>query len=1233
MDGTFLNIPFLLQQRGLAVLSKISEEEHTDDKIPMRSSVSVILSSPAPDTNMSHPDYEQTAHDHAAILLLVKHVGSQFKQKNFSRIYERLSRVNHVKIVDSMGVSREVLARYIKDYPVENNDWGDFQTHRRLLGLISLGKYDSQQELNELCRVHESLKVKYSSTLFDSRCVLFGPPADTSPSEPDVLSTPSNFKTRALFYEDCEDCVGLEDQISEFLSSLFWVLESKRLERSREKVERVSLLLAPFERKDFVGLDLESRSNRKRCLGRMTKHLGDLSLQAGLATEALSYYSSAVDILKAVNDWLWLGGAYEGLCAASVVLLYPNLSKSFPLQRNASLQEGSPGKQRSSSISTNSLPSGMSPAELQQEVQNVLSPEDIPKRYREAIIHYSKYLNAGIIEMEACFKAARIAVEQGSTLQASVFLHNVVCINLTLSESEKIQRFISLSDLYTQIGFHRKASFCRRLAATRHVSAQNPQPNWAQCYQLMLQALSGHKLSLDPTELPKDGIQGWPALQIQLLQELVVAARRMGHSALATRHMTFLLQTMWDHLLPAEQRDLALQLQVLAAQCEGAPVPLVLNSGFVIPPANLTNLPQIRSFVLQNLEPQLRPQKIEKLKEESGPFLFTPIHFGSLERKNVVTSSKMDYVWVEGDLCEVAMELHNPLPFELKVLNMRLLTTGAVFESLPTSLSLPPESGPHPIILPGTPKEIGELEILGYSTHTLGVKSNCRLRHIGGFPHPQYSVDVIPALPKMQVLTSLPKSASSGSLGDTLTVVTSTNLTLYAGESAEISVTLRNVGELPIEMVEVSVHSTLESSIQQQVFQWSQENLQAQLPLQPGADASFTIYLYSLADFLTPATVFEHDVSSTAFGSQPTSFLSGPSSLPSRLSSPTFGREQASRRSELMSSFRSGGSSHSGSSIGSSRSPFSKLGAPNTPKILEGQLKLRYSGGAGLEAGYCRVSSVTLSVEMLPSVQITNWDVLPAETNSQFYLVLDIANITNHELELQYTSSKCILIEGHESCRIPVPINRCPLSKLTKLYQSSKISADDRIELDQICSEHIASSVDLRWHIVSSGVRGRVSLKGITLTPEMLDFVRTSPLQWEVTLNSQPVKPQEELRCRAGQCLQLGISVCNFLERSLRQVCLAVQFYQDHQNGVNNYRLETRLASAGASKVLLPELEEHGSAYHECSIVFFTPGQYKVDIHCSSQENCRTGDKDQTLNDIGHTWKFTPPVTITVVDE
>nr|CAD7586985.1 unnamed protein product [Timema genevievae] len=1333
----------------------------------MRSSVSVILSSPIPDSNMSHPDYEQTAHDHAAILVLVKHTGEQIKHKSVGRVLERVSRVSQTKVTDCSGVPRDISARFVRDYPVENNDWGDYQTHRRLLGLITVGKYDTQTELNELCRVHESLKVKYASTLYDSRCVLIGPPE----SEPSNFPTPSNFKARALRYHDGDACVQLEGQITEFISSLFWVLESKRLERSREKVDKVSLLLAPFEKKDFVGLDLESRVNRKRCIGRMTKHLGDLSLQAGLPVEALSHYSSAVDILKAVNDWLWLGSAYEGLCAASVVIMYPNSSKSYPLQRNSSLQEGRP---RSSTVSTNSLPSGLVPlAQEEQDLHNVLSPEDISKRYRESIIHYSKYQNAGIIETEASFKAARVAVEQNWTLQAASFLQNVVFINLTLNEIEKaelgvrgeligscnedgkrkntkendgddVQRFTSLADLYTRIGFHRKASFCRRLAATRYVSAQNSQPDWGQCYQLMLQALTGHSISLDPTEFRKGGPKGWPCLQVQLLQELVVAARRTGLSALATRHATFLLQALWPHLNPSERRDLAIQLQALAAQCEGAPVPLVLQSGAVIPPVNLTHLPQIRSFALQNLPPQLRPQKIEKIKEDSGPFLFTPIHFGSLERRGKTDSSKMastaaqmkdmcldiistsdvhfvvlkdmsldmisssdvhfvvlkdmsldmisssdvhfvvlkdmsldmiNFLWVEGDPCEVHLELCNPLPFELKVSNMRLVTSGVVFESLPSSLSLPPDSGPHTVTLSGVPKEVGELQIQGYSTHTLGVKSNCRLRHMPGFPHPHYTVEVIPTLPLLQVSTSLPKQLSPSDI--------TSCISLYAGESAECSVVLNNVGTTPVDLLEVSVESGFDSS---QVFQWSHDNLQAQLPLLPGASASFTLYLNSMHEFLAPASYFEHGqyrsvdsrsdptynsrsrldyTSSPAFGS----LMSGPSSLPLSLD----------RRAELTPSIRSGSSGRSHSSLASSHLPLAKFSSPSLAKLLEGHLNLSYSGGAAQRSGYCRVSSVALTLEMVPSVQITNWDVLPAETSSQFYLVLDVANLTSEELELHYTPSKFILIEGLESCRIPVPVDRCPLSKLTKLYHAGgALSTEDRMELDTVCSEHIASLVDLRWNIPASNRSGRLPLRGLSLSPDMLDLVRMSPLQWaptpttlstacaapqikfsllsftqsllhtiensslfllarlvdtvspigqgqtaveDVCVNSRAVKPQEELNVLAGQSLQLSVCVHNFLERALLQVMIEVQFYQDHQNGVNNYRLETRMASAGATKVIVPELKEQGGAKHECCVVFFTPGQYKVDIQCSS-----------LVSDISHTWRFIPPIAVTVVD-
>lgn len=67
--------------------------------------------------------------------------GEELSSKNFNRLFERICRVNQLRIVDGSGTERCVQARYIKDYPVGNNDWGDFQTHRRLLGLITICKY------------------------------------------------------------------------------------------------------------------------------------------------------------------------------------------------------------------------------------------------------------------------------------------------------------------------------------------------------------------------------------------------------------------------------------------------------------------------------------------------------------------------------------------------------------------------------------------------------------------------------------------------------------------------------------------------------------------------------------------------------------------------------------------------------------------------------------------------------------------------------------------------------------------------------------------------------------------------------------------------------------------------------------------------------------------------------------------------------------------------------------
>jgi hypothetical protein len=61
------------------------------------------------------------------------------------------------------------------------------------------------------------------------------------------------------------------------------------------------------------------------------------------------------------------------------------------------------------------------------------------------------------------------------------------------------------------------------------------------------------------------------------------------------RHLTFLLHAMWPHMSVVERKDVALQLQAAASQEEGSPVALVLpESGIILPPANLINLPHVR---------------------------------------------------------------------------------------------------------------------------------------------------------------------------------------------------------------------------------------------------------------------------------------------------------------------------------------------------------------------------------------------------------------------------------------------------------------------------------------------------------------------------------------------------------------------------------------------------------------------------------------------------------------
>uniref|UniRef100_A0A8D0CTD5 Trafficking protein particle complex subunit 9 n=1 Tax=Sander lucioperca TaxID=283035 RepID=A0A8D0CTD5_SANLU len=495
---------------------------------------------------MSVPDYMQCAEDHQTVLVVVQPVGI-VPEDQFFRIYKRIASVSQVSIRDS----QRLLIRYRHHYLPENNEWGDFQTHRKVVGLISITTCASAKEWPQTAERFHGQKEVYSSTLYDSRLLVFG-------LQGDVAEQP---RTDVAFYPSFEDCPDVEKRVDDFVGSIFIVLESKRLDRATDKSgDKIPLLCVPFEKKDFVGLDTDSRHYKKRCQGRMRKHVGDLCLQAGMLQDALVHYHMAVELLRGVNDFLWLGAALEGLCSASVIFHYPGGTAGKTVARKPSIsQPADAGKRhRPGALTANGISADTS-TEIGR-AKNCLSPEDIIEKYKEAISYYGKYKNAGVIELEACVKAVRVLAIQKRAREASEFLQNAVYINLgQLSEEEKIQRYSILSELYELIGFHRKSAFFKRVAAMQCVAPTIPEPGWRACYKLLLETLPGYSLSLDPKDFSKGTHRGWAAVQMRLLHELVYASRRMGNPGLSVRHLSFLLQTMLDFL--SDQGQLTIRLE------------------------------------------------------------------------------------------------------------------------------------------------------------------------------------------------------------------------------------------------------------------------------------------------------------------------------------------------------------------------------------------------------------------------------------------------------------------------------------------------------------------------------------------------------------------------------------------------------------------------------------------------------------------------------------------------
>ncbi|NWI09861.1 TPPC9 protein, partial [Crypturellus soui] len=1023
---------------------------------------------------MSVPDYMQCAEDHQTLLVVVQPIGI-VPEESFFRIYKRISAVSLVNVRDSQRV---LYIRYRHHYPPENNEWGDFQTHRKVVGLIALTECSSAKEWPQTFEKFHLQKETYGSTLYDSRLFVFG-------LQGDIAEQP---RTDVAFYPSYEECETVEKRIEDFIESLFIVLESKRLDRATDKSgDKIPLLCVPFEKKDFVGLDTDSRHYKKRCQGRMRKHVGDLCLQAGMLQDSLVHYHMAVELLRSVNDFLWLGAALEGLCSASVIYHYPGGTGGKAGTRRTqggSLSAEAGNRHRPGNISAHflscsvlgALTSNGINADTSAEIgraKNCLSPEDIIDKYKEAISYYSKYKNAGVIELEACVKAVRVLAIQKRSMEASEFLQNAVYINLRqLSEEEKIQRYSILSELYERIGFHRKSAFFKRVAAMQCVAPSIPEPGWRACYKLLLETLPGYSLSLDPKDFSQGPHRGWAAVQMRLLHELVYASRRMGNPALSVRHLSFLLQTMLDFLSDQEKKDVTQSLESYTSKCPGTMETITLPDGLKLPPVPFTKLPIVKSVKLLNLPASLRPHKMKSLLGQNmttkSPFIYSPIiaHNRTEER-----SKKIDFQWVQGDVCEVQLMVYNPMPFELRVENMGLLTAGVEFESLPAALSLPAESGLYPVTLVGVPQTTGQITVNGYHTSVFGVFSDCLLDNLPEVKTNGCTVEVVPALPRLQISTSLPRSAHTVQPPSGDEISTNVSVQLYNGETQQLIIKLENIGTEPLEKLEVTAKTiNTKEKLYGEFLSWDLEETLSQFPLKPGKIATFTVNIKVKLDFSCQENLLQ-DLSDDGIS------VSG---LP--LSSPF--RQVVKPRVETKPLNPAEGS---------------KTGDFSHVKTLEAILNFKYSGGPGHIEGYYRNLSLGLHVEVEPSVFFTRVSTLPATSTRQCHLLLDVFNSTEHELTISARNNEDLILHAGECQRMAIQVDKFSFESFPESpTDGSQFASAKQLEEErqQAKGLEINSKLDICWKIISFHEDSLQKIVEGVLNQLVLEHLQLAPLQW-----------------------------------------------------------------------------------------------------------------------------------------
>lgn len=707
---------------------------------------------------MSVASYMTSALDHSRIVIGVKY-GANTNTESVKFVLEKLESHKSLVINDA-GFTINI--SFDSNVSPQNSQWGPFQAHRQVYGIIYIGEATNPMEAALILDKFNKLKEAYNSGLYHSRCIIFGIDTTIRPSHSqDVFQFSSHHAWKSVDYD-----------IKQFVTSIFYELESKRLRMAQERSGKPALITAPFENANEKNNETESKTMRKKCSGRHYKHLADVNLLVGQISEALQCYHTALDILIPVDDSVWVGSALEGLCVVSALVYFAELK----------LEEMAPTKQPLTfTLDPRNLSSKQTASLATPEIKKlcITSIKDLVDRYREAIIHYSRCKSLAVIEMEACIKATKVFAEAKKFLEASEFIQNAVYINLNVSDAERLQRYSVMADLYKNIGFHRKSAFYKRVAAMQCVAPHIRDPNWELCNQLLMSTIPRSAKHSDDTSYLKDG-HGWPSISLRLLHELVYSLEKINNHGVAIRHLLYLLLNMFPYLSENDEKSTCFALENYAKKN------ISMEGDASSSELDFYALPVLKKVSTLFQDEGMTPVKSKSGHNSQSVFIYTP----TTQRSNTHELKKLQFTWCVNTSFDVVLNIFNPLSHcSIKITEFSLIldSKSSAMDCQPQSFIISPQSS-FQVQLEVTPVALGTVTIIGYAFTLFGVNAKCYFDK-SNIETVELQLQIIGELPLLQCSK---KHDFIEEKDDKPVVVT------YFGEKSNVPFILTNIGQQPV---------------------------------------------------------------------------------------------------------------------------------------------------------------------------------------------------------------------------------------------------------------------------------------------------------------------------------------------------------------------------------------------------------------------------------------------------